>query len=72
MEGPRRKINARAKVFRQALAPARADEEPDRWAVPCRQGRPVAGQTLQVTALGSPRGQPLRHFFATGREQARP
>ena len=38
MEGisPRRKINARAKVFRQALAPARADEEPDRWAIPCR------------------------------------
>jgi hypothetical protein len=36
VEGPRRKINARAKVFRQALAPARAGEEPDRWAIPCR------------------------------------
>jgi hypothetical protein len=67
---PNRKINALAKVSRQALAPAEADEGLDRLALSCRQGRPAAGQKL--VALGPPRGQPLRDFFATGREPARP
>ena len=55
-------------VFQQELAPAEADEAVGQGA---RQGRSAGGQTLQLAALGFPRGQPLGRFFATGREQAR-
>ena len=66
------KINARAKTFQQTLVSAEADEAVDRWLIPLRQGRSAAGRTLQPTALVPPHGQPLGHFFATWREEARP
>ena len=55
-------------VFQQELAPAEADEAVGQG--PGRGGL-RGGQTLQLAALGFPRGQPLGRFFATGREQAR-
>ncbi len=66
------KISASAKAFQQTLVSAEADEVVDRSLIPFRQVRSAAGRTLQPTELGPPRGQPLGHFFATWREQARP
>jgi hypothetical protein len=59
-------------MFQQALAPAEADAEVDRWAIPCREGRPAAEQTLKLAALGSPHGQLSGRFFAAMLEQALP
>ena len=39
-------------MFQQALAPAEADAEVDRWAIPCREGRPAAEQTLKLALWG--------------------
>jgi hypothetical protein len=58
-------------VFQLELAPAEADEAVGQRAMPFRQGRSAGGQTLQLVALGFPRGQPLGRFFVAGREQAR-
>ena len=59
-------------MFQQASAAAEADEAVGRWAMPFRQARSAAGETLQPVALGFPRGQALGRFSAAGREQARP
>ena len=59
-------------MFQRALAAGEADEGVGRSVMPFRQERSAAGVTLQLVALGFPRGQVLGRFSSAGREQARP